>query len=48
MVGTTRGTPDDFGQPSNSGSQQTPPPPINLAEIFATQTELFRQIVQGQ
>jgi len=44
MVGTTRGNPDDFGQPSHSGSQ----PPIDLAEIIATQTELFRQIVQGQ
>jgi len=48
MVGATRGTPDDFGQPSHSGSQQVPPSPIDLAEIFATQTELFRQIAQGQ
>jgi len=48
MVGSTRGTPDGFGQPSGSGSQQPPPPPLDLAEFLAAQNELFRQIVQGQ
>ena len=48
MVGTTRGTPDDFGQPSGSGSQQPPPPPLDLVEFIAAQTELLCQIIQGQ
>ena len=48
MVGATRGTPDGFGQPSGSGSQQPSPPPLDLAEFLATQNELLHQIVQGQ
>ena len=50
MVGSTRGTPDGFGQPSGSGSQQPPPPPLplELAEYLAAHTELLRQVVQGQ
>ena len=42
MVGATRGTPSGFGA---SGSEPLPPPP-SFTEIFATQTELLRQIVQ--
>ena len=48
MVGQTRGTPEGFGRESGSGSQQPPPPPSNLAELMAMQTELLRQLVQGQ
>ena len=48
MVGHTRGTPDGFGREAGSGSQQPPPPPSNLAELMAMQTELLRQLVQGQ
>ena len=48
MVGHTRGTPDGFGCETGSGSQQPPPPPSNLAELMAMQTELLRQLVQGQ
>ena len=48
MVGHTRGTPDGFGCEAGSGSQQPPPPPSNLAELMAMQTELLRQLVQGQ
>jgi len=44
MVGPTRGTPGGF-QASGSGE---PPPPPDLAEVLAAQTELFRLIVQGQ
>ena len=47
MVGPTCGTPDGF-QASGSGEPPPPPPPPNLAEVLAAQTELFRQIVQGQ
>jgi len=32
----------------DSGSQQPPPPPPNLAELMAIQTELLRQLVQGE
>ena len=42
MVGATRGTPSGFGA-SGSG-----PPPPGFTEIIAAQTELLRQIVQGQ
>ena len=48
MVGATRGTPEGFGNASGNGSQQPPPPPPNLAEYLAAQTELLRQLVQGQ
>ena len=48
MVRHTRGTPDSFGREAGSGSQQPPPPPSNLAELMAMQTELLRQLVQGQ
>ena len=48
MVGHTRGTPDGFGHEAGSGSQQPPPPTSNLAELMAMQTELLRQLVQGQ
>ena len=48
MVGHTRGTPEGFGRETDSGSQQPPPPPPNLAELMAMQTELLRQLVQGQ
>ena len=47
MVGSTRGTLGGF-QASGSGEPPPPPPPPNLAEVLAAQTELFRQIVQGQ
>ena len=47
MVGPTCGTPGGF-QASGSGEPPPPPPPPNLAEMLAAQTELFRQIVQGQ
>jgi len=48
MVGATRGTPDGFGNANGSGSQQPPPPLPNFAEYLAAQTELLRQLVQGQ
>ena len=49
MVGPTRGHPKGFGNASGSGSQQPPPPPPpNFAEYLAAQTELLRQLVQGQ
>jgi len=47
MVGPTRNTPSGFGGASGSGSQQPPPPP-NFGEFLAAQTELLRQLVQGQ
>ena len=48
MVGQTHGTPEGFGRETSSGSQQPSPPPPNLAELMAMQTELLRQLVQGQ
>ena len=48
MVGHTRGSAEGFGRETGSGSQQPPPPPPNLAELMAMQTELLRQLVQGQ
>ena len=48
MVGATHGTPEGFGNASGNGSQQPPPPPPNFAEYLAAQTELLRQLVQGQ
>ena len=48
MVGSTRGTPEGFSHGHAGGSQQPPPPPSNLAEVMALQTELLRQLVQGQ
>ena len=48
MVGYTLGTPEGLGRETGSGSQQPPPPPPNLAELMAMQTELLRQLVQGQ
>src|SRR6185503_18985151 len=48
MVGQTRGMPEGFGREAGSGSQQPPPPSSNLAELMAMQTELLRQLVQGQ
>ena len=48
MVGSTRGTPEGFSHGQASGSQQPPLPPPNLAEDMARQTELLRQLVQGQ
>ena len=48
MVGHTRGSPEGFGRETGSGSQQPLPPPPNLAELMAMQTELLRQLVQGQ
>ena len=48
MVGSTRGTPEGFSHGQASGSQQPPPPPPSLAEVMALQTELIRQLVQGQ
>ena len=48
MVGSTHGNPDGFGHASGSGSQQLPPPPPGFAEVLAAQTELLRQLVQGQ
>ena len=48
MVGSTRGSPEGFSHGQASGSQQSPPPPPSLAEVMALQTELIRQLVQGQ
>ena len=48
MVGLMRGTPEGFCHGQVSGSQQPPLPPPNLAEDMALQTELLRQLVQGQ
>ena len=48
MVGSTRGTPEGFSHGQASGSQQPPPPPRNLVKVMALQTELLRQLVQGQ
>ena len=48
MVGSTRGTPEGFNHGQASGSQQLPLPPPNLVEAMALQTELIRQLVQGQ
>ena len=48
MVGHTRGMPNGFCREAGSGSQQPPPPPSNLAELMAMQTELLRQLIQGQ
>ena len=48
MVGHTCRSPEGFGRETGSGSQQPPPPPPNLAELMARQTELLRQLVQGQ
>ena len=48
MVGSMRGTPEGFSHGQASGSQQPPPPPPSLAEVMALQTELIRQLVQGQ
>jgi hypothetical protein len=48
MVGATRGTPEGFRTDQASGSQQLPPPPPNLAEVMAQQTELLDQLVQAQ
>jgi hypothetical protein len=43
----TCNTPSDFGA-SGNGQPQQPPPPSNVAEVMAAQTELLRQLVQGQ
>ena len=48
MVGHTRGSPEGFDRETGSGSQQPPPSQPNLAELKAMQTELLRQLVQGQ
>ena len=48
MVGSMRGTPEGFTHGQTSGSLQPPPPPPNMAEVMALQTELLRQLVQGQ
>ena len=48
MVGHTHGSLEGFGRETGSGSQQPLPPPSNLAELMAMQTELLRQLVQGQ
>ena len=48
MVSSTRCTPEGFSHGQASGSQQPPPPPPNLVEVMALQTELLRQLVQGQ
>jgi len=48
MVGSTRGCPKGYDYASGTGSQQPPPPPPDFAEVLAAQTELLRQLVQGQ
>jgi hypothetical protein len=48
MVGATRGTLEGFQADQASGSQQLPPPPPNLAEVMARQTELLNQLVHTQ
>ena len=48
MVEATCGNPEGFGNANGSGSQQPPPPPPNFAEYLAAQTELLRQLIQGQ
>jgi len=47
MVGATRGTQSGFAA-SGSGTPPPPPPPPGFTKVFAAQTELFRQFVQGQ
>jgi hypothetical protein len=48
MVGATRGTPEGFQADKASGSQQPLPPPPNLTEVMARQTELLNLLVQTQ
>jgi hypothetical protein len=48
MVGATRGTPEGFRSDQASGSQQPSPPPPNLVEVMARQTELLDMLVQAQ
>jgi len=48
MVGSTRGTPSEFGGASGSGTPPPPPSPPGFAEVLAAQTELLCQIAQGQ
>jgi hypothetical protein len=48
MVGAMRGTPEGFRADQASGSQQLPPPPLNLAKVMARQTELLNLLVQTQ
>ena len=43
-----QGSPEGFSHGQASGSQQPPLPPPNLVEVMALQTELLRQLVQGQ
>jgi hypothetical protein len=45
MVGATRGTLEGFRAEQASGFQQPPPPPHNLAEVMARQTELLNLLV---
>ena len=47
MVGAMHGTQSGFAA-SGSGTPPPPPPPPGFTEVFAAQTELFRQFVQGQ
>ena len=47
MVGPTRNTLGGF-EASGSGELPPPPPPPGFAEVLAAQTELLRQIAQGQ
>jgi hypothetical protein len=56
MVGGTRSTPGGFYQGEGSGTTggqgppPPPPPPPNptLAQVFAAQNEILRQLAQGQ
>src|SRR5579883_1000809 len=59
MVGGTRSTPGGFYQGEGSGTNgdqepqgppPPPPPPLNptLAQVFAAQNEILRQLAQGQ
>jgi hypothetical protein len=48
MVGATHGTLEGFRADQANGSQEPPPPPLNLAEVMARQTELLNLLVQAQ
>ena len=51
MVGGTRTTPNGFGGEGSGGQQDPPPPPPplpNMVDVMAAQTELLRQLIQGQ
>jgi hypothetical protein len=48
MVGATRRTPEGFRTEQINSSQPPSPPPPNLADVLARQTELLNLLVQAQ